>query len=88
LERNTGAVPDDSYFYVLLKGEVVGRHRTLKQATRQYKEIVSGSGWKPDGLKPGDPAKEAVERYLDDLAEYWGTSHTHRRRGGKSMYRS
>ena len=89
LERSTGRVPDDGCYYVLLRGELKGRHRTLKPAKIQYKDLLAASGWEPARTTGGSaPVNEAVERYMDQLETYWGASHTHSRRGGKTMYRS
>lgn len=90
LERNTGRVPNDGYYYVLLNGEVKGRYRSLRQAQSQYKQLLADSGWKPDPPETAtiDPAREATERYMDGLENYWSNAHKHTRRGGKTMYRS
>lgn len=90
IERGTSRVPDDGYFYVLLAGELQGRHRTLKQAQLQYKRLIVAEGWKPEPAESGrtDPAREGVERYMDSLEDYWNEAQSHRRRGGKTMYRS
>jgi hypothetical protein len=90
IERGTPAVPDDGYFYVLFAGQIQGRYRTLKQAQAQYREILSNQDWKPEPVPaaPANPATEAVERYMDSLEAYWANAHSHRHRGGKSMYRS
>ncbi len=90
LERNTGRVPADGYFYILLRGETKGRFRSLRQAQRQYKQLLAESGHTPAPRKGRriDPAREAVDRYMDQLEDYWGNSHKHARRGGKTMYRS
>jgi hypothetical protein len=90
IERGTKRVPGDGYFYVVLKGEILGRYRTLKAALQRYKGILSEHGWKPEpaGARPVDPATQAVERYMDSLETYWDSAHQHRRRGGKTMYRS
>ena len=90
LERGTARVPGDGYYYIVLRGEVQGRFRTLRQAQVKYKELVATTGYKP---KPNErpkrtPAEQAVERYMDELEAYWGSSHKHARRGGKTMYRS
>ncbi len=90
IERNTGRVPSDGYYYVLLNGEVKGRYRSLRQAQSQYKQLLVESGWSPAPAKPAsvDLAREAIERYMDDLDAYWSSSHKHTHRGGKTMYRS
>jgi hypothetical protein len=89
VERNTGRVPSDGYYYVLLNGEVKGRYRSLRQAQTQYKQLLVKSGWKPDPAAANiDPAREAVERYMDKLENYWSNAHKHTHRGGKTMYRS
>ena len=92
LERHTSRVPPDGHYYVLLRGEVQGRYRSLRQARGHYKQLLAKSGWKPrrnDSAKATwDVAQETVERYLDDLEAYWTESHKHTRRGGKTMYRS
>ncbi len=90
IERNTPSVPADGRYYVVLNGELKGQHRGLKQAQAQYKRFVADSGWKPpsEGLNARDPSREAVDRYLDQLEDYWSSAHKHARRGGKTMYRS
>jgi hypothetical protein len=90
LERATAGVPDDGWFYVILNGEVKGRFRAMKQALALYKSLLKDSGYTPpqSDSRKVDPASEAVERYMDELQTYWGDSHRHARRGGKTMYRS
>lgn len=68
----------------------MGKHKTLKQATAQFRQTLNDLGWKPElrAVKPFDPAVQAVEHYMDTLEDYWGDASKHRRRGGKSMYRS
>lgn len=89
LERATPHVPNDGFFYVILDGEVKGRFRTRSKALALYKTLLEESGYKPQPVeRPADPGRETVERYLDELEAYWSDSHSHRRRGGKSMYRS
>jgi len=89
LERSTERVPRDGYFYVLLKGEIKGRFRTKSSALAMYRAILEKSGYKPPPVEAADDiSRETVERYLDDLETYWSDSHRHRRRGGKTMYRS
>ena len=88
LERGTADIPKDGYFYVLLNGEIKGRFRAMKQALALYKSLLEDSGYTPPGVDTkGDPAHEAVERYMDELEAYWTDSHRHARRGGKTMYR-
>jgi hypothetical protein len=90
IERGTPRVPSDGHYYVLFQGEVQGRHRSLKQAQAQYRTIFSRQDWKPEPVEraPVNPALQAVERYMDALEDYWGSASEHRRRGGKTMYRS
>ncbi|OGO49396.1 MAG: hypothetical protein A2148_06835 [Chloroflexi bacterium RBG_16_68_14] len=90
LERNTGRVPGDGYYYVLFNGEVKGRYRSLRQAQAQYKQLFANSGWTPDPTEAAsvDVATETVERYMNELEDYWSNAHKHARRGGKTMYRS
>ena len=88
MERATVNVPKDGYFYVLVNGQIKGRFRTMRQALALYKSLLEDSGYKPPTAeRKGDPAREAVERYMDELEAYWGDSHRHARRGGKTMYR-
>jgi hypothetical protein len=89
LERGTADVPKDGHFYVLLNGVVKGRFRTMRQALALYKSLLKESGYTPPppGDKKADPAREAVERYMDELESYWADSHKHARSGGKTMYR-
>ncbi len=90
IERGTAGVPDDGYYYVLFKGDIRGRHRALIRARAQYKDLLAESGWTPPPREqaPVDHGKAAVEAYLDELEDYWTSSHKHARRGGKTMYRS
>lgn len=88
IERGTTRVPPDGRFYVILKGEVLGSHRTLKQARAQYKDILTRQDWTPEAEETDPVRNEAVEHYMDALEQYWSSSHAHRRRGGKTMYRS
>lgn len=90
LERGTGRVPRDGNYYVILDGQIQGRHRGLRQAQRQYKQLLADSGWKPDSQQSPkeNRSPEAVERYMDELEAYWSSSHKHTRRGGSAMYRS
>ena len=89
LERGTPTVQKDGYFYVLVKGEIRGRFRTMREAQEAYKRLLEESGYKPPEPAAArvDPGGEAVERYMDELGLYWGESHKHMRRGGKTMYR-
>jgi len=90
IERDTPAVPPDGYYYVVQDGKILGRFHGLKQATARYKQLLADAGYEPPTAEPRkiDPTKEAVERYMDDLEAYWSDASNHRRRGGKSMYRS
>jgi len=90
IERCTPQVPDDGYYYVCFKGEIKGRHRSLRAALVQYRSIVAESGWRPDAPRKRKvhSAPEAVERYMDALEDYWSGAHVHRRRGGKARSRS
>ena len=89
LERSTDHVPKDGYFYVLLKGQIRGRFRAKGRALAMYRALLQESGYKPPrDDTPSDASRETVERYLDDLEAYWSETHRHRRRGGKTMYRS
>jgi hypothetical protein len=89
LERATENVPKDGFFYVLLKGEIKGRFRTKGSALALYRELLKESGYKPPPVAASvDASRENVERYLDELETYWSDTHRHRRRGGKTMYRS
>jgi len=85
VERLTAHVPADGWFYVLQQGQVQGRYRTLKAAQIHYRELVNASGWSPPPVEKrrADPSVEAVERYMDELTEYWGSSHGHRKPGVK-----
>ncbi len=87
LERATGRVPKDGFFYVLLDGEIKGRFRTKSKALSLYRALLEQSGHKPQPAQvSADAARENVERYLDELESYWSDSHTHRKRGGKGRY--
>ncbi len=91
IECGTSAVPDDGHFYVVFAGQIQGRHRTLRKAQVQYNAIMAHQDWRPHPLPTTADANaepEAVKRYMDELEAYWAGAHRHRRRGGKSMYRS
>jgi len=89
LERATSNIPRDGYFYVLLRGEIKGKFRSLKRAQLVYKALLQESGYKPPTTDVKvDPAQETVDRYFDRLEAYWSNSHKYTRRGGKTMYRS
>ena len=85
IERYTEAAPKDGWFYVILKGEVRGRHRSLNRALVQYHELRDACGWTPPPVERRipDPGVEAVERYMDELTDYWGSSHSYRKPGVK-----
>ena len=88
LERSTERVPNDGYFYVLLKSEIKGRFRTKASALAAYRALLKETGYKPPATESSvDPSRESVERYMDELEAYWLESHRHTKQGGKSMYR-
>lgn len=89
LECHTRAVPQDGYYYVLMKGQIEGRFRTMKQALTKYRELLDASGYAPPpkDQETRDSPPQEVERYMDQLEGYWTESHKHSRRGGKTMYR-
>ncbi len=88
VERCTPLVPNDGCYYVLHRGQLKGRYRSLKTALVQYRAILEESGWRPEPpeRQHKDSAPEAVERYMDELEAYWTSSHRHSRRGGKAMH--
>lgn len=85
IERGTVAAPADGCFYVLLNGEIRGKHRSLGKAQIQYKALRDECGWMPPTLEQRaiDRSKMAVESYMDALEGYWSSSSQHRRAGGK-----
>jgi hypothetical protein len=90
LEYCTALVPRDGHYYVIKDDQIDGRFRTLKEAQSRYKQLISQSGYTgpKEGARPENRSPQEVERYLDSLQGYWGDSHKHTRRGGKTMYRS
>jgi hypothetical protein len=90
LQRATEEVPNDGFFHLLVSGQVVGRHKTLKRGQAAYSAALHELGYTPPE-RPEQPranaTHEAIERHLDELQEFWAGSHKHRRRGGKTMYR-
>ena len=87
IERRSSRVPDDGYFYVVLRNEIKGRFRTKAQATVLYRALLQDSGYKPAPIGAAAPSSsEAVERYLDEKEAYWSDSHRHTKRGGKGRY--
>ena len=83
VERLTPNVPPDSFYYVILQGEIKGRFGSLKRALALYKDLKAESGWNPPAEEKAkvDPSVEAVERYMSDLEYYWDSAHRHRRPG-------
>lgn len=90
LEYCTASVPRDGHYYVVKDGQIDGRFRTLKEAQSRYKQLISQSGYAGprEKARPKSHSPQEVEQYLDRLQDYWGDSHKHTRRGGKTMYRS
>ena len=90
IERATPRVPEERHYYVFQSGKILGKYRTLKQATIRFRQLLNDIGWKPvpTEVKRRDPAEDAVERYMDTLEAYWDDAAKHRRSGGKTMYRS
>lgn len=42
IEQDTGEVPSDGKYYVVLDGGIQGSYRSLKKAQQRYREILSG----------------------------------------------
>jgi hypothetical protein len=84
IEQATERTPDKSKFHVYSDGELVGSHKTLGAAQKQFKELRDASGWTPPQKEDLSPQEMLVrEREMHQrLAhlEYWSTSH--RFRGG------
>lgn len=58
IEQGTPNVPDDGKYYVIYQGEIVGKFRSLKQAEKLYREILSQLDLPP---LPGVSAQEKKE---------------------------
>ncbi len=86
LERATGRTPRNGMFYVFLGDEVKGEFRNKKLALDLYTSILKASGYTPPTPEKQVSRNETVERYLDGLESYWGSSHKHSRRGGKGRF--
>lgn len=82
----TTRVPDDGYYYVLYKGETVGRYRSLQQAAKRYKALLEESGYKPLPSQESeqDPVTvEDLEGFLGRAERYWSQSGKFRTGGGR-----
>ena len=85
IERYTSRVPADGKFHLVHKGDIIGSFRFKKQAEQKFYQLVKESGYKPDTsiIKPIDPSEEALERYFQSKAIFWGEDPIRRKRGGK-----
>lgn len=85
IERLTENVPCDGKYYVLRDGETVGVFRSLKQATRLFRQIVDESGYKPEEVSMSKEALRNAEmnRYFEAKELYWAESHKYRGGGGR-----
>lgn len=86
IERQTLTVPHDGCYYVVLRGVIKGRFRQKREAETLYRAILAESGYTPPKADGSAQRNETVERYLDDLQDYWLESHKHARRGGKGRF--
>jgi|GEM_PF-3071206 hypothetical protein len=55
VEQGTPNVPDDGKYYIVHRGCVVGKYKSLKQAEKLYKKILSELNLPP---LPGTPPEE------------------------------
>lgn len=71
IESLTDSVPDDGWWYLMQRGELLGRFRSLKLAKEEWDRIVAESGWQP-GKKAIDPdaafRRESAERWSRNRA--------------------
>src|SRR5207248_3072127 len=65
IERNTEKVPGDGWYYVLRKGEALGRYRGLKAAKAAWQAELDAEGWVP----PQRPDLSAEEKLRRDKLE-------------------
>ena len=73
IEQGTGNVPDDGRYYVIYKGQVAGKFRSLKQAEKLYKAILSELNLPPlSGVSPEEKKalqlKQAAYSEVDKMA--------------------
>jgi hypothetical protein len=54
IEQLTANVPDDGYYYVVLRGSLEGRFRSLGQAKSLYAHLKAEIGYQPPA--PPEPA--------------------------------
>lgn len=54
IERKTPTVPDDGWYYVVLRGVIKGRFRNMKQAEDLYRALLAESGYRPPEAKRKD----------------------------------
>lgn len=86
VERSTGDVPGDGYYYVRIGEQIRGRFRSKTAALSLYRTLLGESGYIPPPVKAVTSRNESVERYLDAVEDHWSESHRHVRRGGKGRY--
>lgn len=60
-------MPDDGYYYVILKGEVAGRFKSLNKAVARYNELKETLDLKPIEV-PELPAEELWQRDMENMS--------------------
>ena len=83
LERNTGKVPNDDWFYVLQDDVVVGRFKSFKEAQQDYITRRSTLALPSVASKDSTTLSNTLDQYFLDKELYWAESHKFRRGGGK-----
>jgi hypothetical protein len=83
IEQATERTPDKRSFHVFLRGELVGSHKKLDAAQRQFKKLRDESGWQPPerstDLTPEEMLARERELYQRSIyLEYWSQSHKFR----------
>jgi hypothetical protein len=67
IEQGTAKVPDDGYYYVLLRGEVAGRFRALNKAAACFRELKRTLGYKPPEAE-NLPVEEIRRREMETMS--------------------
>lgn len=79
-------MPNDGWYYVILKDEIKGKFKGKDGALGLYRSLLSDTGYSPPSPERATGKDIVVEVFMDDLERYWSESHKFRRRGGKGKY--
>ncbi len=66
VEQDTERTPEPQKFYVIHKGQILGRYKGLKAAVSKYNEVKQEVGYAPPAL-----AQSTQQNFSDAIAEEW-----------------